>query len=109
MCHFTNCYTGANGYIIRCEDCHHLQVAFGTTVLTLTAYDFQAFLGIVSYKKENHEPKADPNIRSIVLPTPCNTVHLIFNETELNDLHFMLQEADTEIRAQQLISLFAPK
>jgi hypothetical protein len=106
MCHFKNCYTGENGYIIKCEDCQHFQVGFGTTVLTLNAYDFQAFVGIVAYKKENHQSMHDPNTRSIVLPTPCSTVHLIFSERELNDLHTMLQEGDTEMRAQQLISLF---
>ena len=106
MCHFKNCYTGENGYIIKCEDCQHFQVGFGTTVLTLNAYDFQAFVGIVAYKKEHYQPIHDPNTRSIVLPTPCSTVHLIFSERELNDLHTMLQEGDTEMRAQQLIGLF---
>lgn len=106
MCHFKNCYTGENGYIVRCEDCQHFQVGFGTTVLTLNAYDFQAFLGIVTYKKENYQPGKDPHVRTIVLPTPCSTVHLIFSDSELNDLHAMLQEADTEIKAQELIELF---
>lgn len=107
MCQFKNCYAGSNGYIVRCEDCQHLQVAFGTTVLTLNEYDFLAFMGIVAYKKANHIPVYAPDMRSIVLPTPSSTVHLIFSERELNDLHTMLQEADNEIKAQQLIGLFA--
>ncbi len=109
MCHFKNCYAGENGYIIQCEDCQHFQVGFGTTVLTLNAYDFQAFLGIVAYKKEHHQPMQDPTIRCIVLPTPCSSVHLIFSEKELDNLHAMLQEGDNEIRSQQLIDLFAQK
>ncbi|MBS1664389.1 MAG: hypothetical protein JST68_25315 [Bacteroidetes bacterium] len=106
MCQFKSCYAGENGYIVRCEDCQHFQVGFGTTVLTLNAYDFQAFLGIVAYKKENHQPIHDPNTRSIVLPTPCSTVHLIFSENELADLHIMLQEADNELRTQEMLRLF---
>lgn len=75
-------------------------------MLTLSPSDYEVLVKMVNQKKEEHAPMHDPNIRCVVLPTPCSTIHSFLSERELHLLHGMLQEADNEIKAQELISLF---
>ena len=106
MCHFKSWYLDENGYVVKCEKCNYFQVCFGTLMLTLSERDYQVFAELVSRYKEEHIPMDDPNIRCVMLPTPSGLVHAILCERELNQMHKMLQEADNEMRTQQLMGLF---
>lgn len=106
MCHFKSWYIDENGYVVKCQRCQYLQICFGTLMITLNEQDYQIFTELVSRKKEDHVPMHDPNIRCVVLPTPSGVVHAIVSERELGQLHKMLQEADNEMKVQQLIGLF---
>lgn len=75
-------------------------------MLTLHPGDYEVLVRMVAQKKEEHAPMHDPNVRCVVLPTPCSTIHSFLSERELFLLHHMLQEADNEIKAHELISLF---
>jgi len=75
-------------------------------MLTLSPADYEVLVRMVARKKEVHVPMHDPNIRCVILPTPCNNIHSFLSERELQLLHDMLQEADNEIKAQEMIRLF---
>jgi hypothetical protein len=75
-------------------------------MLTLSETDYQALIEVVQKKKEDYVPMQDPNVRCVVLPTPCNMVHAVLSGKELDQLHTMLQEVDIEMRAAQLLDLF---
>lgn len=106
MCHFKSWYLDEYGYVVKCEKCNYFQVCFGTLMLTLSEFDYQALVELVAHKKEDHIPMEDPNVRCVILPTPSGMIHAILNERELYQLHKMLQEADNEMKTQQLIGLF---
>ncbi|HVU57582.1 MAG TPA: DUF6686 family protein [Puia sp.] len=106
MCHFKTWFFDEHGYIVSCEHCNHFQVCFGTTMLTLSPGDYEVLVRMVAQKKEDHVTMHDPNVRCVVLPTPCSTIHSFLSERELFLLHHMLQEADNEIKAQEIMSLF---
>ena len=107
MCHFKSWFVDNNGYVVNCERCNYFQVCFGTTMLTLSADDYQIFTFVVAQKKEDHVAMQDPNVRCVVVPTPCNSIHFLITERELGQLHHMLQEVDSEMKAQHLIGMFA--
>ena len=75
-------------------------------MLTLSPTDYEVLVKVVAQKKDDHAPMHDPNIRCVVLPTPCSNIHSFLSERELFLLYDMLQEADNEIRTQELIGLF---
>ena len=106
MCQFKSWYVDGNGYVVNCENCKYFQVCFGTTMLTLSAEDYQVFALLVTRKKEDHVPMHDPNIRCVVLPTPGANIHFLLTENELELLYNMLQEVDNEMKTRQLIELF---
>ncbi|MFL9482398.1 DUF6686 family protein [Chitinophagaceae bacterium LWZ2-11] len=106
MCDFKSWYFDDKGYIIQCMDCKNFQVCFGTTMLTLSEHNYQAFADLVFYKKETHVPMNNDTAKCVILATPCKTIHSILTEPELTELYNMLQDADTEMKAEQLIQLF---
>ena len=106
MCHFKTWYFDEHGYVVSCEHCNHFQVCFGTTMLTLSPTDYEVFVKMVAQKKEDHVSMCDLNIRCVILPTPCSNIHSFLSGRELDTLHTMLQTADNEMKAQELISLF---
>lgn len=106
MCQFKHWFFDDNGYVVQCEACGYFQLSFGTTMLTLNNSNYKAFVDMVSTKKEDHIPMTDKNIKCVVLSTPSNCIHTILTENELDKLYHMLQEADTEMKTQQMLSLF---
>lgn len=88
-------------------ECSCLRVCFSSTMLTLHKENYRAFYDLVCWKKETHISMHDENAKCIVLTTPSKSVQIILNEKELNDLYLMLQHADTEIKTQQLLSMFS--
>jgi hypothetical protein len=75
-------------------------------MLTLSPQDYQVLVKMVAQKKEDHVCMCDPNVRCVILPTPCSNIHTFLSEKELKLLHNMLQEADNEIKVQEMIRLF---
>ncbi len=107
MCSYKNLYIDDKGYVIQFNTCNSFQVCFGTTMLTMDESNFMAFVQMISRKKEAHVDMYDTDIKCVVIPTPSNTVHSILTQAELFQLHNMLEEADTEIKAQELMRLFS--
>lgn len=107
MCHFQTLYHHEQiGYVIRCLGCDHFQVGFGNLLLTLDQTDFSGFLEVVRKWKEEPAQNANPETKSIVIPTPCEGIKLFLTGKELADLHQMLETADTECRSREILSLF---
>ncbi|MDI3320820.1 hypothetical protein [Pinibacter soli] len=88
--------------------CNIYQVTFGTTMLILDKNNFETFIELVTARCETLVP-IDDKLKYIVLPTPGNIVHIVLTEKELMHLHCMLQNADTEIKSQQILALFDDK
>ncbi|GGH75217.1 hypothetical protein HNQ91_004644 [Filimonas zeae] len=106
MCNFKQWSHNKHGYIIQCDDCKSFQLCFGTTMLTLREEEYVQFSEWVVYKRESLVPLHDKNLKSISLPTVCPQVQVIVTEKELNNLYELVQEADNEMKVNQLLSLF---
>jgi hypothetical protein len=106
MCNFQSWYFDEAGYIVQCVQCNHFRLCFGSTMLSLSQNDYQAFFELVCYKTETHVSMCEKETKCIVLPTTSKAISIILNEIELHALYNMLQDADTEIKTQELIALF---
>ncbi len=108
MCNFKSWYFDDNGYVVQCQVCNHYQLSFGTTILTLDDKNYHIFASLVFATKENNVAVNNATIKCVVLPTPSSCVSTILTQHELDNLYNMLQEVDTEMKAEQLLSLFNP-
>ncbi len=107
MCAFESLYHHPDlGYVLRCRDCNHLQLAFGNIVLTLQESDFPSFTAWLKEMEEDNGDREDVLVKNILLPTPCEGLRLMFSLAELRKLNGMLDLADSEMQSRSLLRLF---
>ena len=106
MCHFDSLYYGDDGYVVRCKQCGHYQVAFISTMLTLTENNFQALCKIVQHKCIEADYCFAENSKSVIIQTASEGMYLLLTSGEVKRFNYILEEADNEEKALSLISLF---
>jgi hypothetical protein len=109
MCSYqTLYYNDESGYVILCRACDSIQVAFGNLLLTWNRVDFYDFFQFI--KRMFHETSieaASINKKILAIPVPCEGVRILLSTRELQQLHQMLDMAETELQSQQLMSLLS--
>lgn len=105
MCQWNTLYAGPTGYALQCKDCRYVQLAFGTTVLTLSARDFSEFAVLVRQRAERPLVSGDDR-KCVLMPTPFPWCQVLLTGQELADLHRLLEQADNEMTAASMLLLF---
>ncbi|OQP59747.1 hypothetical protein A3860_36320 [Niastella vici] len=109
MCSYqTLFYNDECGYVILCHACDSIQVAFGNILLTWNRPDFYDFYEFIT-RMLNETPIDDAaiNKKTLAIPVPCEGVRILLSLRELQQLHQMLDTAETELQSQQLMSLLS--
>lgn len=106
MCDFDTLYFGTDGYVARCKECDHYQVAFITTVLTLKQHDFNILRAQVAAKYSYAADGTSGCEKNILITTPSQAVQICLTKAETLQFSNMLEEADNESKTLALLSLF---
>jgi hypothetical protein len=106
MCEFESLYFDDDGYVVRCKQCGHYQLAFISTMLSLTQNEFEKFCQLVYYKCQEPDAALLPNSKCIVIPTPGSKFCLVLSKVEAVKLCSILDEVDTEARVLAMLSMF---
>jgi hypothetical protein len=110
MCNYkTWFYEEKKGYIIECDKCGKVQVGFGNVLLSFLKEEFDTFRQHILNAYNRKYPVIDAGIKHIFIPTSCKGLTVLLNTQELEDFHHMLEYADNEMKAQELIGLFYKK
>ena len=108
MCEFQSLYFGDDGYVVRCKQCGHFQTGYMSTMLTLTEDDFGILCKMVKYK-DSEAVSLPGHCESVILPTPSQGVFMMLTKQEVSRFNEILEEADNEAKALNLMSLFNPQ
>ncbi|MEO5890765.1 MAG: DUF6686 family protein [Ferruginibacter sp.] len=108
MCEFQSLYFDEDGYVVRCKQCGHYQVAFISTMLTLTETDFHEFCKLVKNKWYNSDESSPDCSKAVILKTPAQGVFIMLTRSEAGRFCEILEQADSEARALTMINLFNP-
>ncbi len=107
MCSYKTWYYEEKiGYVIECSRCDKIQVGFGNVLITFFKEEFSSFRKHIVQIFNRQQYVEESNIKHIMIPTPCTGLTLLLNAQELNELYTMLETADNEIQASQLLQLF---
>lgn len=106
MCEYQSLYFSDDGYVVRCGKCGHYQLAFASTMLTMTKEDFATFCHIVKTKMKEANEYYTPSAKCILIPAASKSTYLLLTKKEAQRLHEILEEADTEEKAQAMMRLF---
>lgn len=108
MCSYqTLFYKEMVGYVIRCNQCNQIQVAYGTVIVNLANDDYADFCHKIQQLLVQYPASDQPNLKSIVVNTPYIGLMLYLSERELAELAGMLDIADTKLRSDELLELFS--
>lgn len=106
MCEFQSLYYNDDGYVVRCNQCSHYQVAYSSIMLTLTDYEFGSFYKLIEAKKNDADYCFSPQSKCVVLQTPAQGVCILLTQAETQRFFEILEEADNEMKALTLINMF---
>jgi hypothetical protein len=106
MCEFLSLYYKDDGYVVQCKDCSYYQLAFGSTMLSLSPEDFEMLTRVVRNKFNEIDFNFSENARNVVIPTPSHGLFMLLTKEEANRFHEILEAADTEAKAQQMLAMF---
>lgn len=104
-CNYKRLYVCPNGYVLYCHACDQLRIAFGTSLLAFPLDAFSPFLMQVQLLAEERGEDA-PNYKNVLLPTPVKHTTMILSPAELSSLSLMLDAADSELKALELVEMF---
>jgi hypothetical protein len=94
------------GFVIECNACGKIQVAFGMVMASFREPDFHTFREYIRSKFAGLRADGNPNEKNILLNTPCESLSLLFSYGELGNLHDLLEQADTEMKTHKMLQLF---
>lgn len=105
-CELQSLYFGDDGYIVRCKNCGHYQLAYLCICIVIEQEEFKTFCETVLTKYEESHPSCAEHTKCVLIPTPATNVSFLLTKAEAKRLIEILEEADNEIKAQSLMSLF---
>ena len=105
MCNYKTLHHNEHGYVVKCNTCKNIQVAFGTTAVAYTEQEFYEFKTSV-YEYYNHrEFDTCPDFKNNYFKTPTPKVMLVYNLTEVKNLNSLLEEAYIGLEVEKLIEV----
>jgi hypothetical protein len=74
--------------------------------MTLGREDFTSFKNWIKKISYDQPENQNPAVRCIMIPAPCQGIQLLLSTLELSEFLSLLECADTEMQALQLMDLF---
>lgn len=105
MCEYKILHYNENGYVVKCHQCSHIQIAFGNIAVCQTEEEFHSFkLSISNFCSQNKIDFGCSNFKNITIATPTANVKLLVNAEEIIQLNDLLQEAGFALQIEELIT-----
>ncbi|HVY73384.1 MAG TPA: hypothetical protein VG890_01060 [Puia sp.] len=105
-CEFQTLACGPEGYVVWCRRCGQVQLAFLTTVLSLSPDELDSFSRQMKRVLYGRDDSAFRNEEFFYISTPLAGVCLCLRHFEAGRLCLLLEEAELEFKAQSLLALF---
>lgn len=97
-------HTG-KGYIGQCNCCTHFNFAYGNVLFVFTEDGLRGFQSILYDQYHLHDlGEALPNGKTHLLPSPIPNFMLSFDDTELEEIRTMFQEALMVLEVDKIFS-----
>lgn len=102
MCAYKTLCNTKDGYVIQCNGCDHIQVAFGTTCQTFTQDQFYEHIRTVDECYNIHNLNAFKDQKCITIPTVARSMSLVYSVNELKKLLQLLINGRNSLEHEKL-------
>jgi hypothetical protein len=95
-------YNNEDGYVVACNCCGHIQVAFGTTVMSFTREQYYDHIKLVDeyYTVNSLAPFRDQ--KTVNIPTVARSVSLAYSVNEVKKLLALLIKGRNKLEHDNL-------
>ena len=102
MCSYKTLKNNQHGYVIQCNECDQIQVAFSTVILSLSTSEFYELIKTASELHDHYQMHPCRDQKIIQLPTATRSVTMVFNYDELKTLLHLMMEGRNKLQFRQL-------
>jgi hypothetical protein len=107
MCEFRKLILESAGYVAQCPYCRSVEIAFGTSVVNIGLYDWTRFGHYISSVRRNGQASDNPNLKQVMLHLGGGgPLQMFLTIVELQELCDLIDRADSEMRARNLLEQF---
>ncbi len=92
------------GYVARCKKCQSIQLAFGTTAITLDEKQFDEFRETIRDYYTAYACKESPEIKDLYVSTEVPAISMVFSYKEIEILMEMLEQASISLEVKRVLS-----
>lgn len=103
MCNHRILAHSENGYIVQCKNCNHYQLAFGTSVICLSAKQYVKFKTVMSSQYEYWQYNGFPNQKNVELPTFSSNTQFVLTFNELEKFKELIEEAEVLLEVDRIL------
>jgi hypothetical protein len=104
MCNYATLINCGQGYVIRCNKCDRIQVAFGTSVISFTRVQYEGYVVLVDDKYKEYRYTRCREEKVVTIPAPVAGVSTILTVRELCMLRYLLLEGRRKLTQIELYS-----
>lgn len=104
MCNYTTLVNSGQGYVIKCNNCDHIQVAFGTSVISFTRTEFLDYVSLVDDRYGCYSGCTRRDEKVVNVPTPVRNVATVLTVRELCSLRYLLTEGSRKLKQAELFT-----
>ncbi|MFT3980700.1 MAG: hypothetical protein QM687_09550 [Ferruginibacter sp.] len=105
-CNYHTLYFSEEGFVARCKSCGHFHVAFMSFMFVLPEDAFDELYRETAWRMQCTDSGFAETSKSVMIPTHTKWAFIMLTRNELSVFFNMLEEADNEHKALQMISLF---
>jgi hypothetical protein len=102
MCSYQNLAQSSNGYIIKCPECNSLQLAFGTTVVSMQADEYNELSRVVALEYKLRHSYEDNRAKQISIAL-TESIAICLTKDELEILQEMFCQSAALMETYSLI------
>jgi len=93
------------GYVMLCKCCNNIQVAYGTTIVSMTQKEFHEYVNIIDELYNIHNLYGFKDEKTIKIPTAAQGVAMIYSVNELKELLQLLADGKNRMEYELLFEL----
>ena len=102
MCRYNTLKHNKHGYVMQCNSCNHIQVAFATIILSLTVDQFYELIETADHLYNVHNLYLCRDEKLVQVPTAARSVAMIFTLNELKEFIGLLIGGRNKLNKQKL-------
>ena len=103
MCRPLTLHHTDHGYVSWCNHCEHISVAFGNVLMTILPSQAGCFITLLSHDIQHYRNKISENEKAFIYNSDSNSVRLILNFKEIENLYALLYPSLLLYEAQQIL------